>query len=1188
MSPVPGEMPFLDHLEELRSRLFKVIGAVIVGVGIGLWSVFNMDLITHFKAPIAPYLPGGKFTVLQITEPFFITLKIGAIIGIVLASPAIIYQIWAFLSPALYERERKAVIPALGIGLVLFLIGGAAGWIFVLPRGLSVLLGYFPDVFNTLITYDAYFSFSSAIVLGLGLSFELPLVMVMLGFLGVMSAKRYSQFRRFAILLSSIAAALLSPGGDVVLMMVFMIPLLVLYELGVMGTWLIDRKRRRQVAAGLVLLVGVFGLPSRAAAQVPVRRDSVVRQGRGQTRDTLPQGRGAARELDTATARRLGLPTAPERTFPAPDSVMQSLLTRPGFAVTRYLGDSARLVADSETVVLGGRAATSRDGTIMEAERIVYDNPGCLLVASGEPRLFEESKIAVGRTLRFDTCVNRGVFDEAFTTFDELGASWFVRGNLAVDSASSRLFAANGEFTSCDLPEAHYHFQAGEVKWVTNSYMVARPAVLFIRDVPVIWLPFLFQDTKPGRRSGILIPQFGFNDIVRPTRGYRRQVTNVGYYWAPNDYLDATVRFDWFASRYIQYGAAINYNWRNRFINGGLAVNRQSEIGGSSSTQIQWSHRQAFSARSQLNLQLDYITDSRIQAGNAVDPLLSTRQITSAASFNRKQSWGDITLGATRRQNVSDGSGQMTLPSLTVTPSAFAFGSLVTWAPTFSATNDLTFKTPQGPLLVVSGGAIDTLLSTGSSRISTIRLNTPFTFGSFTWNNDVTYADRQETGRRVTSTRIPDLSTPEEGDSITVSQVRGGDFQTVLNWETGVNLPGLFKSSWNVIPSISVRNALPSQAFRIRNAATNGEWVQQNKRVQLGLQATPSFYGFLSTGVGPYARLRHKFAPRLTFDYSPEATLPDAFAAAIPGQTTVAPSRMMVTIQLSNTFEAKPRAAAGDTTDQRSVRPTTLLALTTSAFGYDFEQAKLPGRTGFTTQSLTNQVSSDLIQGLSLSLTHDLWKGRVGTDTATFAPFLSSVQASFTLTGATFRSIGSLFGLGRGGVERERPDTLPPDFTAASDRRLRPGSFAMGNPAMAGLQRGGFRAGVSYSLSRQRPGAFGSSAPVPINPGGTPGSDPFDIIGSSFQTTPEARSSVNLNLSFSPTTFWNVRWSTQYNITDARFESQQVQLQRDLHDWRAEFNFSRSANGNFALFFNVYLLSLPDIKFDYNQTTLAQ
>ncbi|MCB9505659.1 MAG: twin-arginine translocase subunit TatC [Gemmatimonadales bacterium] len=1188
MAPAAGEMPFLDHLEELRSRLFRIIAALVVGVGIGLWAVFQFDVIIHFKAPIAPYLPEGKLAVMQVTEQFFITLKLGALIGAVLASPVIIYQIWAFLSPALYDRERKAIVPALAVGLVLFLIGGAAGWIFVVPRGLVVLLGYFPDAFNLLITYDAYFSFVAAVVLGLGISFELPLVMVMLGVVGVMDARRYGAFRRYAIFFSAVAAALLSPGGDVFLMLVFMGPLVLLYEIGVLGTRLLDRRRRRDAAIGALVLLGLAGMPARAEAQVQVPRPTKTTEGRV-TPDTgrgRPGARQQARELDSTTAKRLGLPTAPVREFPSPDSIMQALLARPGFAVTRYLGDSARLVADSETVILGGRAATSRDGTVMEAERIVYDNPGCLLLATGEPRLFEDAKIAVGRTLRFDTCVNRGVFDEAFTTFDELGSNWFVRGNLAVDSSASRLYAAGGEFTSCDLPEAHYHFQAGEVKWVSNSYLVARPAVLYVRDVPIAWLPFLFQDTKPGRRSGILIPQFGFNDIVRPTRGYNRQVTNVGYYWAPNDYIDATVRFDWFASRFIQYGAALNYNWLDRFVDGGLAVNRQVESGGTASTQLQWNHRQAFSASTRLNFQVDYITDSRVQAGNAVDPLLSTRQITSSATLNKKFAWGDVTLGGTRRQNVSDGSGQMTLPSLTITPAAFAFGNSITWSPTFSATNDLTFKTPQAPLLVTNGTALDTLLDTGSSRVSTVRLNTPFQFGQFTWNNNLSYTDRIETARRVVTEKIPNLATPEPDDSISVSRIRGGDFQTALNWETGINLPGLLKNSWNIIPSVAVRNVLPGQPFLLRNAATNGEWVQQGKRLQLGLQSTPNFYAFLNRGVGPYDRFRHKISPRFTLDYSPEASVPEAFANAIPGQTTVAPPRLLATVQLTNTFEAKPNPAPGDTTtDPRTVRPVTLLAVTTSAVGFDFEQAKLDGRRGWTTQTLTNQVSSDLISGLTLSLTHDLWRGVVGTDTATFEPFLSSVQANFTLTGKTFRSIAGILGLGGGRVEREEPDTMPPSYTQPSAQRLRPGAFSMGNPQLAGMTRGGFQASVSYSLTRQRPGGGTVTTPGQVIPGGIPGDD-FTPIGLPF-TQPDARSSVNLNLSFSPTTFWNVRWSTQYNVTDGRFESHQIQLQRDLHDWRAEFNFARSANGNFALFFNIYLLSLPDIKFDYNQTTLS-
>ena len=112
-------MPFLDHLEELRSRLFWVLGALVVGVGVGLWAVLKLDVIGALVVPIAPYLPDGKLSVLAVTEPFMITLKLAATVGLVIASPVVLYQVWAFLSPALYERERKAMIPALLIGLVL-------------------------------------------------------------------------------------------------------------------------------------------------------------------------------------------------------------------------------------------------------------------------------------------------------------------------------------------------------------------------------------------------------------------------------------------------------------------------------------------------------------------------------------------------------------------------------------------------------------------------------------------------------------------------------------------------------------------------------------------------------------------------------------------------------------------------------------------------------------------------------------------------------------------------------------------------------------------------------------------------------------------------------------------------------------------------------------------------------------
>src|SRR5690606_230721 len=116
------------------------------------------------------------------------------------------------------------------------------------------------------------------------------------------------------------------------------------------------------------------------------------------------------------------------------------------------------------------------------------------------------------------------------------------------------------------------------------------------------------------------------------------------------------------------------------------------------------------------------------------------------------------------------------------------------------------------------------------------------------------------------------------------------------------------------------------------------------------------------------------------------------------GAGTVEPPRMRLSVGLSQNFQGKPRVAASDTTtDPRGVRPVSLLSITTSEVAYDFEQAKEEGRTGWQTQTLTNSVQSELVQGLSLSFTHDLWVGRAGSDTARFDPHLQTVNANFTL-----------------------------------------------------------------------------------------------------------------------------------------------------------------------------------------------
>ena len=147
--------------------------------------------------------------------------------------------------------------------------------------------------------------------------------------------------------------------------------------------------------------------------------------------------------------------------------------------------------------------------------------------------------LVIGAGMTYDACNKVGLIARANTDFPEGGATWYLRGDLAVDNAENRVYASGATITSCDLPDPHYHFAARDVKWVSKTIMVSRPAVLYVADVPILWLPFIFQDLRKGRRSGLIPPQFGVNDIVRNSRSYQRHISNLGYYWAIGDYADA-------------------------------------------------------------------------------------------------------------------------------------------------------------------------------------------------------------------------------------------------------------------------------------------------------------------------------------------------------------------------------------------------------------------------------------------------------------------------------------------------------------------------------------------------------------------------------------------------------------------------------------------------------------------------
>jgi len=560
----------------------------------------------------------------------------------------------------------------------------------------------------------------------------------------------------------------------------------------------------------------------RAEAQIPTR-PPVPPPTQQQPGDT---NRPPVRQLDTASARRLGLPNAPKRPFPAADSIIQQLMELKGYTITRYQADTATVQTTDRRVELRGNASTERSGGTLEARSIRYEEGQCLIEALGEPHFFQGSQVLIGTTARFDTCIERGIVREALTTFPEQGTNWFVRGNLAVDSARSRLYGGNAELTSCDLPMPHYHLETGEVKWVSQSVIVARPAVLYIRDVPILWVPFLFQDTKTGRRSGILIPQFGFNDIVRNQRGYNRQVSNIGYYWAPNDYMDAQVQMDWFSRRYLAFSITTGYRIRNRFLSGSASYTEHHESGGSVARSIDWRHLQQFNVSTTLNLDVHYATNSSVIARNSIDPLVTTQQISSNGSFIKRFPWGQFTAGLTRRENITDGNGEMTLPTVALTPKPLDFGRNVTWSPSLNFNNRYTFKAPLPALLVPGGsfGAVDSISQKASTRNSTLSVQTPIRIGSFSLPLSLEVVDADSTGRFFSSFRVPDPHSIDPTDSIMVSQFRNGGFGSSLNWNTALSLPILFRSSWKLQPTLGISNATSGPfAGSPSTSATSGD-----------------------------------------------------------------------------------------------------------------------------------------------------------------------------------------------------------------------------------------------------------------------------------------------------------------------------------------------------------------------------
>ena len=234
------KLPLTTHLQELRRRL--VLSFIAVGAGFALCYAFSESIFDILSAPLLKMMPtGGSLIFTSVAEAFFTYMKVAFISGLILASPFVLYQIWAFVAPGLYRHEKKYVIPFVLAGSFFFAIGILFAYYVALPVGFKFLLGFATDFIKPLPSMKEYLSFSIKFLLAFGLVFEFPVVLVLLVRIGVVDAKTLAKQRKYAILLIFIFAAILTPP-DIISQLIVALPMIGLYELSILLSKLFGKK----------------------------------------------------------------------------------------------------------------------------------------------------------------------------------------------------------------------------------------------------------------------------------------------------------------------------------------------------------------------------------------------------------------------------------------------------------------------------------------------------------------------------------------------------------------------------------------------------------------------------------------------------------------------------------------------------------------------------------------------------------------------------------------------------------------------------------------------------------------------------------------------------------------------------------------------------------------------------------
>jgi hypothetical protein len=984
--------------------------------------------------------------------------------------------------------------------------------------------------------------------------------------------------------------------------------------------------------AGLALVL-VLAPHMVLRAQVRVPRPTIQTP----RRDTTRRDTTAA---DSAYSARLRL--AP------PDSVMQALLRKAGYTVTRYEGDRVTFDAENDLFqILGGaskRAIVQRGDsqTVLADTGVFFNQRTKVATAIGQTIVMHDpgsgQADVIGRG-RLEYSLN----DRSATISNpkfaaNTGFVWEIsalKGKAILgDSAAgkpSAFYGLGGELTSCTDSVPDYHFKFDEVKRSGANTLVARPAILYIRDIPVMWLPFLFSDMRPGRHSGILTPRFGVSDIIRTNPSYRRNVENIGYFLSINDYMDASAWMDWRSSAggtdtdpgWAKFNGEWRYNWLDRFLSGSLASSYLRQRNGLTNLALTWGHRQSFTRDRRFSADVNYVTSTTLQRQNSFNPYQVLATIHSSVNYADKIGPATLQIGGTRSQYPGRSQIDETLPTVSINTGTLNLASWLQWTPNFNYTAQQTLRIDQAGDFAYhyqqgANGLLDSVRAKRDLYQASTSFDTPFRIFGYDLGNSFRVSEQvQDFPEKVT------LTDPVNGTALG-DRIFSNFYKTEIDWTPNFSLPPFARSLFNITPGVTLQN-VTSGPFWVRTNLSDGQFVHQSKRPLFSVAASPVIYGLLP-GFGPFSRLRHTLQPTISYGYAPRADVSTDYLRAVGRSKAHEFSGLQqnaLSFGLNQNFEAKVRAPRDTNPD--AAEKIKLLSLSFSSLSYDIDRAHAAHKAirGLTTSSFNYNVSSDLLPGFQFSSTYSLFSGDPVSDTAKFKPYLESVQASLNLAQGNnpFTVLTRLFG--RAVPNDQRPTATPtPDQTGQRDdqyvRQLAnqpvAGSGARGTQFVLPPSQG-WSASLTFSSTRSRPPTGSTNNVVQIDPEArcrqlaAAANDPFVfqtcLIQAQSQTSTTAQSPIQLggisgatiyrnppvtnvggDLRFGLTEKWAVSWNTQYDFVRHEFAQHVVTLQRDLHDWRAVFAFTQSPNGNFAFNFFIALKAEPDLKFDYNKATV--